>query len=276
MFVPQVKTGVDTKGFGFPSMNSLEQLQVAKKVRSSNFLLNCAKKSVSVPLLSQVPLKKTKLVKMSPISPNVDDLLMPKRLSDEDKIKEEVLNKQDVKIRKMQEKHNEENAKYYREIEGEKRKKQKREIDFRVNAVLRDRLEMNLTETKMRSAVKANISFLKSIQAGDTPSGRHEAFMKSVRTREGLRYTMITDPFTDDQLDWILEELGMVWMRNEKEKKDNAEYVWNVLVPECFIKVYANHCDVSLAQAEVMMRETPLRDEPMLETGRIEGEDKKE
>ena len=217
--------------------------------------------------------KKMKLVNSSPNSPDIDDLL--KRPSNEDKTKEEVLDEKDVMIRKLQEKHDKDTAKYDREIEGEKMKKEKREINFRVNGVLRDNLEMKLTEAKMRSAVKANISFLKSIQAGDTPSGRHEAFMKSVRTREGLRYTMITDPFTDDQLNWTLEELGKVWMRSEKEKRDNSEYVWSVLIPECFLHVYAKQFDVSRAQAEVMIRETPLRDEPRLETGRIEGEEDK-
>ena len=215
--------------------------------------------------------KKMKLVNSSPNSPDIDDLL--KRPSNEDKTKEEVLDEKDVMIRKLQEKHNKDTAKYDREIEGEKMKKEKREINFRVNAVLRDSLEMKLTEAKMRSAVKANISFLKSIQAGDTPSGRHEAFQKSVRTREGLRFTMITDPFTDQQLNWTLEELGKVWMRNENERRHNGDYVWKVLVPECLIKVYSDELDVSRAQAEVMMRETPLRDEPRLETGRIEGEE---
>ena len=215
--------------------------------------------------------KKMKLLNSSRISPNVDDLLM--RPNDEDKTKEDMLNKQDVKIRKMKEKYDEDTSKYDREIEEEKRKREKREINFRVNGVIRDRLEMKFTEANMRYAVKANLSFLMSIQASVTPSGRHEAFQKSVRTREGLRFTMITDPFTDQQLNWTLEELGKVWMRNENERRHNGDYVWKVLVPECLIKVYSDELDVSRAQAEVMMRETPLRDEPRLETGRIEGEE---
>ena len=57
---------------------------------------------------------------------------------------------------------------------------------------------------------------------------------------------MITKPFTDQQLTWVLEEMSAVWMRNEKENQDNNEYVWRVLLPECFIKVYSDFFKVSM------------------------------
>ena len=204
---------------------------------------------------------------------SIDDLLkLPQRPIDGGKTKEEILDEQDIKIRKIQEKYDEDMAKFDREIEGEKRKREKREINFRVNAVFRNRLKIELTEAKMRSAVKANLCFLKSIEAGLTPSARHEAFKKSVRTRQALRYIMITEPFTNDQLKWTLEEISKFWMRNPKEQRDNSEYVWHVILAECFIKVYSDQFGVSRAQAEVMIGETPIREEPRLETGRTEGE----
>ena len=48
--------------------------------------------------------------------------------------------------------------------------------------------------------------------------------------------------------------------------------MWNVLLAECFIKVYADLFGVSRAEAEVMIAETPLREEPRLKTARTEGE----
>ena len=207
MFVPQVKMGLD----------------------------------IGVPLIAKLPLNE-KLVKMSSISPSIDDLLrLPLRPSDGGKTKEEILDEQDEEIRKRQEKYDEDEAKRDKEIDMDRKKKEEREINLRVNTVLRNRLEMELTEAKMRSAVQANVNFLKTIQAGVTPSGRHEAFKKSVKTREGLRYTMITDPFTNNQLNWTMEELGEMWMRNKKEQRDNSEYVWHVLLPEVFIKVQCCH-----------------------------------
>jgi len=70
---------------------------------------------------------------------------------------------------------------------------------------------------------------------------------------------MITDPFTDNQLDWTLEELGKVWMKNKREQMDNNEYVWKVLLAECFIKFYMDHFNVDKTEAEKRISETPLR-----------------
>ena len=94
-----------------------------------------------------------------------------------------------------------------------------------------------------------------------------------MRTRQALFYSMITDPFTDEQINWTLEEMSKVWMRNKKEQMDNKEYVWKVLLSEYFIKVYADKFGVSRAEAEVMLGETPLhrRDEPRLESDSMEG-----
>ena len=50
--------------------------------------------------------------------------------------------------------------------------------------------------------------------------------------------------------------------------------MWKVLLPECFIKVYGDKFGVGRAEAEVMIRETPLhvRDKPRMETDSTEGE----
>ena len=64
-----------------------------------------------------------------------------------------------------------------------------------------------------------------------------------------------------DQLDWTLDEIGKVWMRNKRERFDNKEYVWKVLLSECFIKFYMDWFAVSKQDAELMIKETPLRNE---------------
>ena len=207
--------------------------------------------------------------------PDIDDLLkLPERPDDGGKTKEEILDELDEDIRKMQKKHDVDMAKVDKEIEGERKKKEERKLRLRANALLRNRLEKELTEAEMRSTVKANLDYLQSIHDGLTPSARHKAFHKSVRTRQALYYTMIIDPFTDDQLNWTLEEMSKVWMRNKREQMDNNEYVWKVLLPECFIKVYGDKFGVTRAEAQVMIGETPLhlRDEPRMETDSTEGE----
>ena len=63
-----------------------------------------------------------------------------------------------------------------------------------------------------------------------------------------------------DQLDWTLEEIEKVWMQTKREKIDNKEYV-KVLLSECFIKFYMDWFKVSKEEAEIMIKETPLRKE---------------
>ena len=107
---------------------------------------------------------------------------------------------------------------------------------------------------------KENKDYLQNIFDGKIKSARHEAFHKSVRTRQALFYTMITDPFTDEQLDWVLEEMSNLWMRDKKEQMDNNEYVWKVLLPECFIKLYMDMFGMEKDEAETRIGETPLDD----------------
>ena len=211
--------------------------------------------------------------------PDIDDLLkLPKRPDNGGKTKDEILDELDVEIRKMQKKYDVDMAKADEEIEGRRKKREERKTRLRENALFRNRLEKELTETEMRSRVQANLGYLQSIHDGLTPSARHKAFHKSVRTREALHYSMITDPFTEDQLNWTLEEMSKVWMRTKREKMDNPEYIWKVLLPECFLKVYADKFGVSRAEAEVMIGETPLhrKDEPRMETDSTEGETEEE
>ena len=63
-------------------------------------------------------------------------------------------------------------------------------------------------------------------------------------------YTMITNPFTDTQVDWTFDMMKGVWLRNEREHMDNNEYIWKVLMPECFIKFYMDLFEFSKEEAE--------------------------
>lgn len=167
----------------------------------------------------------------------------------------------DAEIARKQKLHDEKIAKVDMEIEEERIKREERRVRFKENALLRDRLEVELTETRLRKMFEMNKDYLQDIYDGKTESQRHAAFHKSMRTRQALYYTMITDPFTDDQLDWTLEEISRHWMKNKREQLDNNEYVWKVLLPECFIKFYMDMFGLEKAEAEVKIKETPLHKE---------------
>ena len=206
-------------------------------------------------------------------TPNIDDLLrLPERPDDGSKTQEEILDELDVEIAKRHKRHELDRAKVDKQIEEERKKKEERKARCRENAKLRNRLERELSEEKVRGTFRAIIPYLEAIWNGIEPSKRHEAFHKSVRTRQALYYTMITDPFTDDQLDWVLEEMSTIWMRNKREQMENNEYIWKVLLPECFIKMYGDHFRFSKEEAEVRISETPLhkRDRAKLGVGEEE------
>ena len=192
-------------------------------------------------------------------NPNIDDLLkLPERPDDGSKTQEEILDELDVEIAKRHKRHELDSARVDKQIEEERKKKEERKARCKENAKLRNRLERELTEDKVRGTFRAIIPFLEAIWNGRETSKRHEAFHKSVRTRQALYYTMITDPFTDDQLDWVLEEMSTIWMRNKREQMENNEYIWKVLLPECFIKMYGDYFGFSKEEAEVRISETPL------------------
>ena len=192
-------------------------------------------------------------------TPSIDELLkIPERSDDGGKTMDEVLDDLDKEIAERKRKHEEEMAKIDTDIKAEKLRQSERRERMKENALLRDRLEEEITESKLRRMFSVNRAYLVNIKTGTIESSRHKAFYKSSRTRHALYYNMITDPFTDDQLEWTLDEMGKVWMKNKREQMDNNEYVWKVLLAECFIKFYMDFFNFDKAEAEKRISETPL------------------
>ena len=188
----------------------------------------------------------------------MDELLqVPEKLSDGQTM-DQVLDNLDIEIAERRKKHEEEMANVDIDIAAEKRRQEERRERVKENALLRDRLEVEITESVLRRMFRENKEYLQNIKAGKVESTRHNAFHKSSKTRHALYYTMITDPFTDDQLDWTLEEIGKVWMKTKREQMNNNEYVWKVLLAECFIKLYMDHFGCDKKEAEKRISETPL------------------
>lgn len=47
-------------------------------------------------------------------------------------------------------------------------------------------------------------------------------------------------------------------MRNHEERRDNNDFIWKVILPECFIKFYMDHFSVGKEEAEKRIKNTPL------------------
>ena len=195
-------------------------------------------------------------------APSIDELLkLPNIQEASGKAKDEVLDNLDKEIAVRKIMHEKEMVQVDIDIAAEKMRQDERRKRMKSNASERDRLEVEVTEVVLRRMFKDNLDYLKKIQSGQIESSRHQAYNKSCRSRHALYFNMITDPFTDDQLDWTLDEIAQVWMRNKKEQMDCNEYVWKVLLPECFIKFYMDHFKVSKEEAKKRISETPLRGE---------------
>jgi hypothetical protein len=160
--------------------------------------------------------------------PSIDEILkIPERPDDGGKTMDEVLDDLDEEIAQRKKQHEEEMSGIDTDIAAERQRQEERQERLKKNAVLRDRLEVEVNEMVLRRMFRENIEYLKDIEAGRVESSRHQAFYKSCRTRHSLFYTMITDPFTDDQLEWTLEEIGKVWM---KTKREQPPYVRGLII----------------------------------------------
>ena len=164
-----------------------------------------------------------------PIS--IDDLLkLPETVGDTGLTMDEILDKVDEEI-KEQKRKDEANMKILDQT-IEKHREKSRALQQRMaeNAVLRDKLTEGLTKPALKKLFEQNLPYLEGIREGRIESARHDDFHKSPMSRQALQYKMITDPFSDDQLDWTLEEFKSRWMPTTKEFHQINDYIWKVIV----------------------------------------------
>ena len=193
----------------------------------------------------------------------IDELLtLPEKSDDveDGKSMEEILDELDVQIAEQKEKDRLKIEKLDEDARIQQKRKEDREARYAANAIYRDRLATELTRPVLLEMFANIRECLEDIKEGVGESSRHEAFHKSLKTRQALFYTMITHPFTDEQVDWVYEEMSKIWMRTEKEHADNNEYIWKVLMPECFIRLYSDFFKLTKKEAEMKIKETPFDD----------------
>ncbi len=74
---------------------------------------------------------------------------------------------------------------------------------------MQTRLLEELDESRTRSLVRRNFSYLQKILDGneEVESERARLYARGGQAREALLYTMITHPYSDNQLEWVVDEL---------------------------------------------------------------------
>ena len=168
--------------------------------------------------------------------PSLDEILrVPSEL---ESAESDRLDKLCLDISERKEKSDAEVAAYDKRMEMEKARVKLRRKNFRENLKRRNRIEEELSEPKMKEMFEDNKSYIERIHSGAEYSLRYDAFVKGGRSRDALRDKMITSPFKDEQVDFILDEIHqMLGLTSKQEEFQKSNYVWMVLLPECLIKV---------------------------------------
>lgn len=134
------------------------------------------------------------------------------------------------------------------------------EIDME-NIAYRDRLDRELDEDRTRKIIRDNFGYLQDVWDGKVESRRYQIFHKGGPAAHALMYQMITDPFSDRHLDWIMAEIQKKWMPNERLHAVHNDFVWKVILAEALIKIYSDMFNLSKEEAEHRINQTPLRPE---------------
>ncbi|XP_059085769.1 uncharacterized protein LOC131882589 [Tigriopus californicus] len=129
------------------------------------------------------------------------------------------------------------------------------------NIAFRERLDVELDEDRTRQAIRGNFQYLQDVWDGKVESKRYQIFKKGGPPAHALMFQMITDPFSDRHLDWIMAEIQKKWMPNERLHAIHNDFVWKVILAEALIKIYADMFDLSKEEAELRINQTPLRPE---------------
>lgn len=75
------------------------------------------------------------------------------------------------------------------------------------NRQMAKRIVTELTESKLKSLVKANKKFVERIVSGKYSCFRYDQYQKGGKARRNLVYLANTQPFNQDQLKCVLGEL---------------------------------------------------------------------
>ena len=194
--------------------------------------------------------------------PTVDEILrLPEDENDNSKSVNELLDEIDEDISRLNQAQEENRRRHEENLFIRKKQLKEKEIRTAKCLSMREELVQGITEPLLKKYFYKNLDYLRSIHRGEVYSARHEAYHKNQRTRQALLYTMITHPFSDDQVEWTFKLFKEEWMRSTKEKVQFNEYIWKVLMSECFVKFYMDFFKIGKEEAEEWIKDTPLDDE---------------
>jgi len=230
-----------------------EEFKVKDALRVEEAIRDLGDKKLAVDVAVKLDYYHTFVIK----EPSLDEILrVPSKL---EAAESDRLDKLCKAIAERKEKADADDAASDQRIEMEKARVKLRRKNFKENLKRRNRIEHELTESRLKEMFEDNRDYLERIHTGAEYSLRYDEYVKGGRSRDALREKMITSPFLDEQVYFILDEIHqMLGLASKQEEFQESNYVWRVLLPECLIKFYMDFYSVDKAEAETRIAESPL------------------
>ena len=166
---------------------------------------------------------------------SVDEILAPSDPADI--IKEAELDAWDEKIRNEKEIREREISKLNNDIAEEKSRQNERRERYKKNKERRNLMEAKLSSKGMQELFKNNEEYIKKIYNGQVYSYRRDQYMRGGFHRQNLNVIAFV-PFSEMHLDILREEVSKLWLSSYDDFVKNSDFIWKVILPEAFIKVY--------------------------------------
>ena len=96
-----------------------------------------------------------------------------------------------------------------------------------------------MTPSRIIQIFTENIEYFERINCGKEFSSRYEDFLHDGIRRDVLKHKMITSPFSEEQVDLVIELLQkMLGFETVQQEMNFSNYLWLVMIPEVLIKVH--------------------------------------
>ena len=216
--------------------------------------------------------------------PSIEDLLEPPQRSPGGRTEDERVAAIEEQLFLTDQAYNIEKDKIERSIKLDREKQEEYQRKLQQNTEY-SRILQSMSEEVLRVRVNDLVPYLQAILDRRVFSQKFEDFRAGGRPFLMLLYSSITQPFTDKQVDIILQVIFLPliscykdfswkmqfsypkiqycqvldanWGRNRQERMQNNDVISRVLLPECCVRLYADQFGCSKEDALSRMNHTP-------------------
>jgi len=249
----------DDEEMNLPLADRLIHRYKKNKALADQKACTTATKNLTEPMLKSIAKENVDKMMLTSFGPEWEELLdgpaIQKSLEATkaaDKAFNDKMRAENLKYEERERQNNERRA----EREKEKEENDRFEAENRGNA---DKLIADLTKPLLHKMFEDNIDYITRVWDGSLRTSRHDSWNIGGGPRQRLMWRQSCHPFSDDQLNWTLECINTKFVGPDVKKRISMNnYIWKVVLPETLTKFYMNFFNISLEDAEIRMKMTPL------------------